>query len=259
VFCKTSRARAAATNTNTNNINININININKTETIEMSVPVDTQHCEDFFLEGAEYAKAVAATSVVPEAVPFGDVAVHDAGAPGLGARQLPFPAHGALDDKATVETTRRAVAAFAAARLAPRVTAAAPLPAGHPDAAAVARLQAVPLGVFVARLAAMVAEPASVLAGLALLDRFYARHPGAPFSSVNAHRLVLIAVVVGAKWVEDVPRSNGFWARQLEGVFDLDDVNGMEVEFVNGLGCDIRVDDEAVVAMLDEAVAASA
>lgn len=72
---------------------------------------------------------------------------------------------------------------------------------------------------------------PAVYVVAYAYLDRLRLMNPGLRFHRGNAHRLVLVAVMVASKFVEDLNHRNSYFAKV--GGVSTPEMNRLEVEFL--------------------------
>ena len=74
-------------------------------------------------------------------------------------------------------------------------------------------------------------ASPCCLIAALLYLDRFQSCRPGLRLTSCNLQRLLLVAAMTAAKYLEDVTCLNSRWAKI--GGLTLKELNDLELEFL--------------------------
>lgn len=105
-------------------------------------------------------------------------------------------------------------------------------------------------------------ASPSALVVALALLNRW----GGLALCELNIHRAVTTAVMLAAKWLDDVVYSNGHYA-SVGGVPSQGEMNALEVVMLTGIGWNVAVGKEEfeewesevvrVAALLEQPVAA--
>lgn len=81
------------------------------------------------------------------------------------------------------------------------------------------------------------------ILLSLLLLSRLKESHPHARGSASSAHRLSLAALIIASKYLYDDTYDNKAWAKVTSGLFTVEEVTRMEMEFLGFLGWKVGVD----------------
>ena len=75
--------------------------------------------------------------------------------------------------------------------------------------------------------------SPSILITALILINRLKSLHPNCKCSSSSRHRLLMAAILLAAKTTNDDTYNNKSWASASNGLFDLEQINQMEKEFL--------------------------
>mmetsp|Transcript_38259 Transcript_38259/g.95793 ORF Transcript_38259/g.95793 Transcript_38259/m.95793 type:complete len:357 (+) Transcript_38259:50-1120(+) len=95
--------------------------------------------------------------------------------------------------------------------------------------------------------------SPCCLAVGVLYLERLKRRHNGLCLTSFNFQRLFLVAVMEAAKYLDDLYFSNKHWAEV--GGFSLEEMNGLELEFLFRINFYLSVQREDYDAMVGQLV----
>ena len=82
-----------------------------------------------------------------------------------------------------------------------------------------------------------------ALLGGLILLDRFKLRNPGFRLDTMNAHRMIMTAVLIAFKVIDDECCSNDYFSGV--GGVELKELNALEQNFILTIKFDLNIQRE--------------